>query len=194
MSIQSSTDQQLIDNYLSGNHASFEVLIHRYKGRIHSYIMMMVRDSQLTEDIFQDTFFKVVNSLKTGNYTEEGKFLPWAMRIAHNLIMDHFRISKHMPRVENKEDRDVFENIHILEHTIEDIMVKDQIHKNLRALLELLPADQKEIIIMRHYYDMSFADIAEELDVSINTAIGRMRYALRKMRKLIKQKELTMSP
>ncbi len=194
MSTVSPTDKQLIDCYLSGNHSCLEVLINRHKKRIYSYINMMLKDAQLAEDIFQDTFIKVIGTLRSGSYKDEGKFLPWVMRIAHNLIMDHFRVSKHMPMAENKENKDIFESVNILEHSIEDKMVIDQIHKNVRALLEYLPPDQKEIIMMRHYYDMSFIEIAEELDISINTAIGRMRYGLSKMRKLIKQKELIMTP
>ncbi|MEI6132851.1 MAG: sigma-70 family RNA polymerase sigma factor [Bacillota bacterium] len=190
---QLSNDQELIDCYLTGNHSSLEVLINRHKKRVFTYILMVVKDHHLAEDIFQDTFVKVVNTLRSGTYKEEGKFLQWVMRIAHNLIIDHFRKSKRIPLVENSDDFDVFDTIKILEHSIEDKMVHDQIHSDVRALIEYLPAEQKEVLVMRHYYDMSFKDIAEATNVSINTALGRMRYALINMRKLIDEKELILT-
>lgn len=193
MSVQPENDQALIDRYLSGNHQSLEVLIHRHKKRVFTYILMVVKDTCLSEDIFQDTFVKVVNTLRSGTYKEEGKFLQWVMRIAHNLIIDHFRKSKRIPIVENSDDYDIFDSLRILDYSIEDKMVQDQIHSDVRALIEYLPAEQKEVLVMRHYYDMSFKDIAESTNVSINTALGRMRYALINLRKLIEEKELILT-
>jgi RNA polymerase sigma factor (sigma-70 family) len=194
MSLQLVTDKQLINSYLCGCHSSFEVLVNRYKKRVFLYIFMFVKDKHLSEDLFQDTFIKVVNNLRSGKYEEEGKFLPWVLRIAHNLVMDHFRVSKHIPYFYNKGDHDFSEFIHMLEHTIEDKIVIEQIHKNVKALLNHLPPEQKEVIVMRHYYDMTFKEISEELDISLNTVLGRMRYGLINLRKLIKQKQLEMSP
>jgi RNA polymerase sigma factor (sigma-70 family) len=194
MSLQLITDKQLIRSYLSGCHSSFEVLLNRHKKRVYSYINMLVKDKHLSEDLFQDTFIKVINNLRSGKYKEKGKFLPWVLRIAHNLIMDHFRVSKHIPYFHNKGDHDFSEFIHMLEHTIEDKIVIDQIHKNVKALLNHLPPEQKEVIVMRHYYDMTFKDISEELDTSLNTILARMRYGLINLRKLIRQKHLEMSP
>ena len=190
---QLTSDQELIDCYLSGNHSCLEVLINRHKKRVFTYILMVVKDTHLAEDIFQDAFVKVVNTLRTGAYKEEGKFLQWVMRIAHNLIIDHFRKSKRIPLVENSEEHDIFDTIRIFDYSIEDKMVRDQIHSDVRALIDYLPAEQKEVLIMRHYYDMSFKDIAESTNVSINTALGRMRYALINMRKLIEEKELILT-
>jgi len=194
MSLQLTSDAELIDNYLCGCHASLEVLIHRHKRRIFSYILMVVKDKHLAEDIFQDTFIKVVNTLRNGTYVDQGRFLSWVLRIAHNLMIDHFRISKRIPYMEKNQEMDIFDTIHTEEYSVEEKMVIDQIHKNVRALIEFLPPDQKEVIIMRHYYDMSFKEIAEEIDVSINTALGRMRYGLKNLRRLIEKKELIMEP
>ncbi len=193
MSLQSDNDQALIDSYLSGNHQSLEILINRHKKRVYTYILMVVKDTPLSEDIFQDTFVKVVNTLRMGTYKEEGKFLQWVMRIAHNLIIDHFRKSKRIPIVENSDDYDIFDSLKILDHSIEEKMVHEQIHSDVRSLIEYLPAEQKEVLIMRHYYDMSFKDIAESTNVSINTALGRMRYALINLRKLIEEKEIILT-
>jgi RNA polymerase sigma-70 factor (ECF subfamily) len=154
---------------------------------------MVVKDVQLAEDIFQDTFIKVINTLRSGTYKEEGKFLQWVMRISHNLIIDHFRKSKRIPIVENSEDKDIFDSINILEFSVEDRMVTEQIHHDVRSLIDYLPAEQKEVLLMRHYYEMSFKDIAESTNVSINTALGRMRYALINLRKLIEEKELVLT-
>ena len=193
MSLQAANDQALIDSYLSGNHSSLEVLINRHKKRVFTYILMVVKDTHLAEDVFQDTFVKVVNTLRSGTYKEEGKFLQWVMRIAHNLIIDHFRKSKRIPIVENSDDYDIFDSLKILDDSIEDKIVHEQINNDVRSLIEYLPAEQKEVLIMRHYYDMSFKDIAESTNVSINTALGRMRYALINLRKLIEEKELILT-
>jgi RNA polymerase sigma factor (sigma-70 family) len=194
MSLQSITDKQLIDSYLSGCHSSFEILVNRHKKRVHSYIFMLVKDKHLAEDLFQDTFIKVVNSLRSKKYKDKGKFLPWVLRIAHNLVMDHFRVSKHILYNHSKGDQDIFNSINMMEHSIEDKMVIDQIHKNVKALLEYLPPKQKEVIIMRHYYDMSFKEIAEEIDESINTVLARMRYGIRNLKNITEHNKLIISP
>ena len=193
MSLQSANDQALIDSYLAGNHSSLEILINRHKKRVYTYILMVVKDVHLSEDIFQDTFVKVVNTLRTGTYKEEGKFLQCVMRIAHNLIIDYFRKSKRLPIVDNNDDYDIFDSIRILDSSVEDKIVHEQINNDVRSLIDYLPAEQKEVILMRHYYDMSFKDIAESTNVSINTALGRMRYALINLRKLIDEKELILT-
>lgn len=193
MPTQLATDQELIDLYLDGNHSSLEKLINRHKKRVYSYILMVVRDQHLAEDIFQDTFIKVINTLRSGSYKEEGKFIQWVMRIAHNLIIDHFRKNRRIPTIENDSDFDIFETIRVFDSNVEDRMVIDQIHQDVRALIDFLPPEQREVVMLRHYSDMSFKDIAEETNVSINTALGRMRYALINLRKLIEQKEIMLT-
>lgn len=188
------SDQELISGYLSGNHSSLEILINRHKQKVFSYILLVVRDKHLADDIFQDTFIKVINTIRTGTYKEEGKFIQWVMRIAHNLIIDHFRKSRRLPLLEtNPEEGDVFDNLRIVEDSIEDQMILEQIHDDVRKLIDYLPAEQREVLVMRHYGDMSFKEIAEQTDVSINTALGRMRYALINLRKLIDKKEIILS-
>jgi RNA polymerase sigma-70 factor (ECF subfamily) len=155
---------------------------------------MIVKDKQLADDIFQDTFIKVINTIKAGSYKEEGKFIQWVMRIAHNLIIDHFRKSKRIPVVDNNhDDYDIFDTIRLKDPSIEERIIRDQIHQDVRNLIEYLPPEQKEVLYMRHYCNMSFKDIAEQTDVSINTALGRMRYALINMRKLIKEKNVILT-
>jgi RNA polymerase sigma-70 factor (ECF subfamily) len=155
---------------------------------------MIVKDRQLADDLFQDTFIKVINTLQTGAYKEEGKFIQWVMRIAHNLVIDHFRRSKRFPVVESgEEDYDIFDTLVILDNNVEDRLISEQIHTDLHRLIELLPTEQKEVLKMRHYADMSFKDIAEQTDVSINTALGRMRYALINLRKLIREKDIILT-
>ncbi len=188
-----SSDLSLIEGYMSGNENCLECLINRHKKKIFNYILMTVRDTHLAEDIFQDTFIKVIYTIKSGDYKEEGKFLSWVNRIAHNLIIDHYRKLKRFPTVENEGDSNIFDNIRITENSIEHSMIYEQIHTDLRALIDLLPAEQKDVLIMRHYYDMSFRDIAEQTEVSINTALGRMRYAIINLRKLIEEKDLVMT-
>jgi RNA polymerase sigma-70 factor (ECF subfamily) len=154
---------------------------------------MLVKDSALAEDIFQDVFVKVIHTLKSGNYNEEGKFLPWIMRIAHNLSIDHFRRAKRMPKAQVREDVDIFRTLKLDELNIEDQMVKDQILKDVKKLIRELPPEQQEVLILRHYADMSFQEIADFTNVSINTALGRMRYALINMRKIIEQNKIILS-
>ena len=187
-------DSQLIAEYLDGNQNSLEILIHRHKNRVFAYILMVVKDKQLADDIFQDTFIKVINTIQAGNYKEEGKFIQWVMRIAHNLIIDYFRKSKRIPVVDNDSyDFDIFDTIQFTDASVEEKMILDQIHKDVRELIEHLPKEQKEVLFMRHYTEMSFKDIAEQTDVSINTALGRMRYALINLRKLIKEKDIVLT-
>ena len=187
-------DSQLITEYLDGNQNSLEILIHRHKNRVFAYILMVVKDKQLADDIFQDTFIKVINTIQAGSYKEEGKFIQWVMRIAHNLIIDYFRKSKRLPVVDNDSyDFDIFDTIQFTDVSVEEKMIIDQIHKDVRELIEHLPKEQKEVLFMRHYSDMSFKDIAEQTDVSINTALGRMRYALINLRKLIQEKDIVLT-
>jgi RNA polymerase sigma-70 factor (ECF subfamily) len=188
------SDRELIANYLKGNQNSLEKLIHRHKNKVFAYILMIVKDKQLADDIFQDTFIKVINTIKAGSYKEEGKFIQWVMRIAHNLIIDHFRKSKRMPVVDNNhDDFDIMDTLRYTDPSVEEEMVTRQIHRDVRALIEYLPPEQKEVLYMRHYYNMSFKDIAEQTDVSINTALGRMRYALINLRKLVKENNVILS-
>ena len=194
MNAQTVSDKELIRKYLDGNQAGLEKLIHRHKNRVFAYILMIVKDKQLADDIFQDTFIKVINTMRAGSYKEEGKFVQWVMRIAHNLIIDHFRKSKRIPVIDNNSDEfDIFDTIKFQDISVEDKMIKDQIHEDVRNLIEFLPSEQKEVLFMRHYFEMSFKDIAEQTNVSINTALGRMRYALINLRKLIDEKEIILT-
>ena len=189
------SDQELISGFIDGESRHFEVLMNRYKDRVYTYIYLTVKDRAIAEDIFQDTFIKVIHSLKKGNYSHDNKFVSWVMRIAHNLAIDYFRKKKQLQTVPNKNEDgiDIFNNQRFSESTIEDKIVKDQITDTVRMLINELPDDQKEVIILRHYVDMSFKEIAEKTGVSINTALGRMRYAVLNLRKLIDEKELTLT-
>ncbi len=187
------SDQELVRQYIEGDHSSLESLIKRHQKKIFSYIFLIVKDKQVAEDVFQDTFIKVINTLKAGAYNEEGKFLPWVMRIAHNLTIDFFRKSKRMPVVDNGEDYDIFETLKVFDQTIEDKMIVEQIHRDVKSLIDYLPHEQKEVLKMRHYGDMSFKEIAEQTNVSINTALGRMRYALINLRKLVEEKSIILT-
>jgi RNA polymerase sigma factor (sigma-70 family) len=187
------TDNELIAKYLDGNHQMLECLISRHQKKIFSYILMIVKDKAIAEDIFQDTFIKIINTIRSGFYKEEGKFIQWAMRIAHNLTIDHFRRIKKIPTIENKDEFNIFDTIKVYDESIEEKMITEQIHSDVKSLLEMLPDEQKEVIILRHYADMSFKDIAEHTNVSINTALGRMRYALINMRKMMKEKSIQLS-
>lgn len=183
-------DQELVLQYLQGNEKAFETLLSRHKRKVWSHIFLLVRDRDLTEDLFQETFIKVVHTLKSGRYNEEGKFLPWVMRISHNLVIDHFRRVKKMPMVRSNDDHDVFATISQPGKNVEQRMVNVQIDADVRKLIDHLPAEQREVVLMRTYLGMSFKEIAEHTDVSINTALGRMRYALINMRKTIKENEM----
>ncbi|HNV50768.1 MAG: sigma-70 family RNA polymerase sigma factor [Bacteroidales bacterium] len=194
MKAQILSDKELINQYLEGNQYSLEKLIHRHQSRVYAYILMSVKDKQLADDIFQDTFIKVIKTIRSGAYKEEGKFIQWVMRIAHNLIIDYFRKAKRIPLINNDNSEfDIFDTIKFTDPSIEEQIITDQIHEDVRSLIELLPAEQKEVLFMRHYAEMSFKDIAEQTDVSINTALGRMRYALINLRKLIKEKNVILT-
>lgn len=179
------SDSELVALYLKGDSKSFEALIQKHKNKIYAFILSKIRNRDLAEDIFQDTFIKVINSLQKGKYNEEGKFLPWVMRIANNLVIDYFRKSKKMRTITPTDDFDIFDILQDGEKNIEDNLVNNQIHKDLRKLIEHLPENQKEVLKMRYYAELSFKEISESTGVSINTALGRMRYALINLRKLI---------
>ncbi len=188
------SDNQLIQEYLSGNNAAFEKLLSRYKQRIYSFIYSKIKDRDLAEDVFQDTFIKVIKTLNKGTYNEEGRFLSWVMRIAHNLIVDHYRRKKRMPMHEaQNNDHDVFYSISEPSQNIESLMIGAQIKEDIQALMLELPQNQLEVLRMRLYQDMSFKEIAERTNVSINTSLGRMRYGLINLRKLIDERNLTMT-
>jgi len=187
------SDHELIQAYIAGQQSALEKLIHRHKSRVYSYILMVVKDKELAEDLFQDAFIKVINTIRSGQYKEEGKFIQWVMRISHNLIIDHFRKSNRLPLIENSNDYDIFEKVRIPVESVEEMMITEQIHKDVKKLIEYLPAEQKEVLVLRHYSDMSFKDIAEMTNVSINTALGRMRYALINLRKLVKENDVILS-
>lgn len=184
-------DQELINLYLSGNESSLNELITRHKSKIYTSIYLLVKDHYLAEDIFQEAFIKVINTLRAGRYNDEGKFLPWVIRIAHNLVIDHFRREKRSPMITTGDGYDIFDTIGIADENTEDRLLKDQTHSDLHKMITLLPEDQREVLIMRHYADLSFKEIADITQVSINTALGRMRYALNNLRKMIEEKEMS---
>jgi len=189
------SDQELVHRYIQGNEEALSVLVQRHKQKVYSYIRMLVKDATLAEDLFQDVFVKVIHTLKSGNYNEEGKFLPWVMRIAHNLSIDHFRREKRMPQVQNqgREDFDIFRTIRVIDDNVEDKMVKDQILQDVKRLIKELPEEQRQVIMLRLYADMSFQEIAAFTNVSINTALGRMRYALINLRKIVKDHAIVLN-
>lgn len=193
MNNQAISDQELISRYLAGQESALETLVRRHKNRVYAYILMIVKDKELAEDLFQDTFIKVINTIRSHQYKEEGKFIQWAMRIAHNLIIDYFRKANRIPIIENRDEYNVFDKVRLPVESVEEMMITEQIHKDVKRLIEYLPKEQKEVLMMRHYSDMSFKDIAEVTNVSINTALGRMRYALINLRKLVKEKEVILS-
>jgi RNA polymerase sigma-70 factor (ECF subfamily) len=184
------TDSILVSDYIQGKEVALGVLIKRHQQRLFSFIYSKVKDRDITEDIFQDTFIKVIKTLKKGNYNEEGKFLPWVMRIAHNLVIDHFRKSNRMPSFKNTDEFDIFSVIGDGNLNAEKQLIQEQIFADVRHLVNELPEEQKEVLIMRMYRDMSFKEISENTGVSINTALGRMRYALINMRKLIEKHKI----
>ena len=187
-------DNELVQQFIHGDQNSLEILIRRHKHRIFSYILFIVNNQELAEDIFQETFIKVIRSLKRGKYIENGKFVSWVLRISHNLIIDHFRKEKLKGTVSNDStDVDIFNSQKFSEATIEDQLVYDQILFEVKELINELPEDQQQVIYMRHYMGLSFKEIAEQTDVSINTALGRMRYALINLRKLIEKKNLMLT-
>jgi RNA polymerase sigma-70 factor (ECF subfamily) len=193
MQKQKLSDGVLVSNYINGSERSLELLVGRHKQKIYSFIYSKVLDRDVAEDIFQDAFIKVINTLKLGNYNEEGKFLPWVMRIAHNLVIDHFRKGNRMPSFKNTEEFDIFSVLSDSSLNAEKQIIKDQIHFDVRRIVDELPDDQKEVLIMRIYRDMSFKEISESTGVSINTALGRMRYALINLRKVIDKNHIILT-
>lgn len=187
------TDSELVRNYISGDETALENLIHRHKQKIYAFIYSKVMDRDVTEDVFQDTFVKVIKTLKKGNYNEEGKFLPWVIRISHNLVIDHFRRNQRMPVFRAKDDFDILSVLTDGSLHAESKMIKDQIDIDLGKLILQLPDDQRDVLVMRLYKDLSFKEISEVTDVSINTALGRMRYALINLRKLIKKNNVILT-
>lgn len=187
-------DNELVQRFISGDQNALEILIYRHKNRVYSYILLIVKKQELAEDIFQETFIKVIRSLKKGRYTDNGKFISWVLRISHNLIIDHFRKEKLKGTISNDSfEGDLFNSPKFAEDTIEDQMVYSQILSEVKDLIQELPEDQQQVIYMRHYLDLSFKEIADLTDVSINTALGRMRYALINLRKLVEQKKLNLT-
>ena len=185
------SDSTLINQFTSGNSHSFSILVDRYQKRVYGFIFSKVKDAELADDVFQDTFVKVIKNLRLGKYKDEGRFLSWVMRIAHNIIMDHFRKINRLPKHESKhEDLDVLDRLVEQSSSIEDLMIETQIHADLSLLIDELPQTQKEVLRMRLFQEMSFKDIGEQTGVSINTALGRMRYAILNLRKLIDERNL----
>ncbi len=186
------SDQDLISRYLRGEKSAFETLVSRHKSRIFSYVQQMVRDRELANDIFQSVFLKALETLNGGRYQEEGKFLPWLMRIAHNQCIDHFRRDKRMPMLNSTDERDVFEYLDLREENAQDRMMRRQTHETMRKMVAHLPEEQREVLVMRIYGDLSFREIADATGVSINTALGRMRYALANLRRMMHKHKLSL--
>jgi RNA polymerase sigma factor (sigma-70 family) len=186
------SDQQLIHLYLDGDSTAISTLIERHKDKIFTSIVLLVKDKFLAEDLFQDAFIKVIDTINGGRYNEEGKFLPWVMRIAHNLCIDHFRKVKRRPVIKTSDDHDIFETINFFDAGADEKMMQTQSHQRVTKMLDMLPEDQKEVIVMRHFADLSFKEIAQLTDCSINTALGRMRYGLINLRKLMIEKQIAL--
>ncbi|MGE0088657.1 MAG: RNA polymerase sigma factor [Bacteroidales bacterium] len=188
------SDHELVKRFIDGEQSSFELLIKRHKDKVYTYIFLMVKNGQLAEDIFQETFIKVIKSLHEGRYQENGKFISWVVRIAHNLIIDHFRKEKQMKMLScDEHEKVILNSTRFSDATIEDSIIQEQITTDVRKMVDLLPDEQKEVIIMRHYLDLSFKEIADQTNVSINTALGRMRYALINLRKIMEEKKLSLT-
>lgn len=192
MQVTPLNDQQLISSYLEGNERAFEELLGRHQQRIYTSIYLFVKDQSLAEDIFQEVFIKIIDTLRKGKYNHEGKFLQWALRISYNMCVDYFRRNKRRPKVSPTETFDIFDVLQSPEHNAEQNIMRSQTHDRVRALVDLLPPEQREVVILRHYADMSFKEIAKLTRVSINTALGRMRYALINIRKMIEEREVVL--
>ena len=190
--LRTKTDHELIQDFQNGNLNALEILVLRHKDKMYTSILFLVKDKYLAEDIFQDVFIKIIDTIRGGRCTEEGKFLPWAMRIAHNLCVDHFRKVKRTPTIKTSDDRDIFEVLNFTEDGADVKMMKRQSHDRVRQMLDLLPEDQREVIILRHYADLSFKEIASLTNCSINTALGRMRYGLINLRKMMTTKNIAL--
>lgn len=184
------TDNELILGYQNGDYSCFETLLSRYQNKVYGYIFSVVKDKDVADDIFQDTFFKVIYTINSGVYKDENKFIHWVMRIAHNLIVDYFRRLSKMPTVPNRPDCDVVETLRLHEDNVEKDIMKKQTSTNIRKLVKMLPPEQRRVVILRHYGKFDFKDIAEKTGVSINTALGRMRYAIINLRRLAKENNM----
>ena len=194
MNVQVVSDQKLLNCYLSGDRNAISQLIERHSRRVRDYIQMMVKDGDVADDIFQETFIKAVRVIDEGRYTDNGRFLSWILRVAHNQVIDHFRAQKQNRQLNEAEaGYDVLGTLRLAERTVEDEIVCEQIASDVRRMVELLPDEQREVVMMRYYSGLSFKEIAEQTGVSINTALGRMRYALINLRKMIKEKNLILS-
>ena len=193
MKVQQLTDKELILEYLDGNNKAFEILLNRHRDKIYTSIYLFTKDPDLSEDIFQDVFIKIIDTLRKGKYNHEGKFLQWAMRISYNMCVDNFRRSKRRTKISSTETFDIFDVLESKDDNMETSMIKSQMHAKVRKLVDGLPPEQREVVILRHYADMSFKEISQLTRVSINTALGRMRYALINMRKMANEKELRAS-
>jgi len=188
------TDHELVKRFIDGEQSSFNILISRHKDKVYTYILLMIKNEHLAHDIFQETFIKVVKSLHAGKYQDNGKFISWVVRIAHNLIIDHFRKEKQMKTYSNDEyETDIFNSPNFSDNTVEDDIIQNQIMSDVRQLVDFLPDEQKEVILLRHFMGLSFKEIADQTNVSINTALGRMRYALINLRKLVEEKNLSLT-
>jgi len=190
MQVTKLSDQELITQYIDGNDRAFEVLLVRHKQKIYTSIYLFVKDHALAEDIFQEVFIKIIDTLRKGKYNHEGKFVQWAMRISYNMCVDYFRRSKRRPKVSPTEAFDIFDVLPVKEDNAEQSIIRSQTHDKVRKLVDMLPPEQREVVILRHYADMSFKEIAQLTRVSINTALGRMRYALINIRKMVEEKEI----
>ncbi len=187
-------DQELVQAYIKGDQSAIESLITRHRSKVYTYIILTIKNQQLAEDLFQETFIKVIQSLRGGKYKDNGRFLSWVIRIAHNLIIDHFRKEKQMNSISNDDTEvDLFNSQKFSDKNIEEIIVSSQIKSELRTLINELPSDQREVVLLRHYGELSFKEIADQTGVSINTALGRMRYALINLRKMINERELSLT-
>lgn len=187
------SDSALVSNYINGDEKSLEVLILKHKSKLFGFIYSKIGDRQLAEDVFQDTFIKVIHTLKKGNYNEEGKFLPWVMRIAHNLVIDYFRKSNRLPKFSRTDEFDIFSVLSDDSKNKESQIMQEQLYSQIVGLIDFLPKDQREVLKMRIYNELSFKEISENTDVSINTVLGRMRYALINMRKMVNQKDIILT-
>lgn len=194
MNVQLLSDQQLLNSYLSGDQSAISQLIEKHRRRVTDYIRMMVKDRDVADDIFQDTFIKVIRTIDSGRYVDNGKFLSWVLRIAHNQVIDHFRQAKQSGKVtESVAGFDILNTLRFSERTVEDDIVESQIEEQIRAMVGELPEEQREVVMMRYYAGLSFKEIAEQTEVSINTALGRMRYALINLRKMMREKNIVLS-
>jgi RNA polymerase sigma-70 factor (ECF subfamily) len=189
--IKSDNEQLLLRSFIEGDESAITTLIERYRKRVYNYILMLTKDRQTADDLFQETFIKVIGSLRSGRYAENGKFISWVLRIAHNLVIDHFRGGRKPVHITSEDaGYDILNNRKLADSTIEDHLIHEQIEQDVRDLIDRLPSEQREVVVLRHYFDLSFKEIAQQTGVSINTALGRMRYALINLRKLIEERKI----